>query len=94
MQFIRNLLGEQRRRAVGMLMGYVEVEVYPHLSPAARRELRAQVMRAIDGYHVVVLDILKSSIDDGTSVLNQEFLTLLAELRNDIASLRTEDESG
>ena len=91
MQFVRNLLTEQRRRAVGMLMGYVEAEVYPHLSTPVRRELRAQIIKAIDGYHVVVLDVLKSSINDG-SVVNEEFVELIAGLRGAIVDLRTEME--
>jgi hypothetical protein len=64
-EFVRNLLIEQRKRLTGTLMKYLEVNVYPTLSPKQRTELRDKVLAAIGAYHDTCLDILKASVDDG-----------------------------
>lgn len=81
MQFVRNLLIEQRRRTVGTLMTHIEEKVYPRLPAAERQALRERVLSSVNAYHDVCLDILKSSVNDG-SVVNEEALTLLAEIHN------------
>lgn len=79
MQFIKNLLAEQRKRALGTIMRHVEVKVYPKLTQAERDELRAKIMGALGQYHDTTLDILKSSVDEG-GVVNEEALGILRRL--------------
>lgn len=76
MQFVRRLLGEQRKRAVASILSAIEAKT--DLPEAERRELRNQVLAAINQYHDTALDILKSSVDDGSQV-NPEALRLIAE---------------
>ena len=90
MSFVRNMLIEQRKRLVGTLMRYIEHEVYPKLNETERRELRKRVLTAVDSYHDVCLDMLKASVDDGSSVLNDEAARLLARLNTEVSSLRNQ----
>lgn len=85
MEFVRNLLIEQRRRAVGTLMGYIEANVAAKLDRQQNKELRDQVLRTIGAYHDVCLDVLKSSVNDG-SVVNEEALRLLGEIHQQVTS--------
>jgi hypothetical protein len=89
MQFIKNLLNEQRKRAVGNLMRHIETKVYPHLPPAECADLRAKVIGALGQYHDTCLDIVKASVADG-SVLNDEALVVLARMEGALADLRRE----
>ena len=79
MSFVKNLLIEQRRRTVGALMGHIEEKVYSRLTPPERKELRDKVLQTVNAYHDICLDILKSSVNDG-SVVNEQALELLAEI--------------
>lgn len=85
-QFIRNLMGETRKRAVGSLMSYIERDVYPVLNEHQRRELRTRVLAAITQYHDVTLDVLRSSVNDGSAV-NEEALVILARLDANVRAL-------
>lgn len=87
MEFAKNLLNEQRRRMVGSLMAYIEHNVYEHLSPAARVELRGKVLSSVSAYHDVCLDMLKASVQDGTTG-NDEALQLIHSMRADLRALR------
>lgn len=78
MEFVRRLLGEQRKRAVASVMSAIESRVNGRLSPDEMAELRKQVLAALNAYHDTSLDILKSSVDTGTQV-NEEALRLIAD---------------
>lgn len=86
MNFVRNMLNEQRRRVVGSLMQYFEANVYEHLTPAQQKELRGRVIASIGQYHDVCLDMLKASVNDGT-VMNDEAARLLARLNTEVGRL-------
>jgi hypothetical protein len=88
MQFVRNMLNEQRRRAVGTLMQYLEINIFPRLTEAEQRELRGKVIGAVGQYHDVCLDMLKASVNDGT-VVNVEALRLISELNTRLSQERT-----
>jgi hypothetical protein len=90
MSFVRNLLNEQRRRAVGSLMQYLEGNVYKHLTDQERKELRSRVIASIGAYHDVCLDMLKASVNDGT-VMNDEAARLLASLNGKVDRLIRDD---
>lgn len=92
MQFVRNLLAEQRKRLVGTLMQHIEVNVYPHLPEPERRELRKKVLAATSTYHDICLDMVKASVSDG-SVVNDEALAMLARINAEVHALRREGKS-
>lgn len=81
--FARNMAIEQRRRLVGALMEHFEKKVAPTIPLAQRNAVaqafREKVMASVGQYHDVVLDMLKSTVDDGT-VVNDEALVLLREI--------------
>lgn len=78
-QFARDLVVEQRRRLIGNLMAYCEREVFPKLTEAERKALREKVQQAVGGYHELVLDMLKVTINDGMLV-NDQALRLLEDI--------------
>jgi hypothetical protein len=80
-------MNEQRKRAVGAVMTYVEREVYPHLDERQRRDLRNRILAAISQYHDTAIDVLKASIDDG-SLVNKDALDALARMDANLALLR------
>lgn len=86
MQFVRNMLAEQRKRMVGTLMQHIEREVYPHLDPSSQVRLRKVVLSSTSAYHDMCLDMLKASVSDGT-VINDEAARLLARLNNEVQQM-------
>lgn len=92
MQFVRNMLAEQRKRLVGTLMQHIEAHVYPHLPEREQRELRKKVLSATSTYHDICLDMLKASVSDG-AVINEEALRLLERLNAEVHALGKEVRS-
>jgi hypothetical protein len=90
-QFIRNLMGETRKRAIGTLMTFIEKEIYPSLNARQQRDLRQRVLASITQYHDVTLDVLRSSVTDGSAV-NDEALTVLARMDANLRTLARERE--
>lgn len=89
MQFVRNVLNEQRRRLTGTLMQYLEQNVYQHLTDPQRKELRSRVIGAIGQYHDTCLDMLKASVVDGT-LINEDAAAIMARLDSNVSALRRE----
>lgn len=92
-EFVRNMLIEQRKRAVGGLMQYIEKNVYHRLHPSERDDLRAKVLESIGVYHDLCLDMLKASVSDG-SVVNEEAIVAMAELHAEVRALRKDLHRG
>lgn len=88
-QFVNNLMAQQRKRAVGTLMSYVERDIYPHLPQIQAKELREKVLAVIGAYHEVTLDVLKSAVDDGTAV-NDDALAILSRMDGNLRALAQE----
>lgn len=76
----RRLVMEQRRRAIGTIMGAIEELAYPKLSQAEQRTLRQHVLNGMGAYHDFVLDVLKVKHDD--MVQNEETLRLLRDIHS------------
>lgn len=85
-EFARSLAGKQRDRLVGTLLGYLEKEIYPSLTPAKCKEVRERVLAATGVYHDFVLDCLRASTGSG-GVTNEEALRLLHAIHSGQASL-------
>lgn len=93
-QFVRNLMGETRKRAIGTLMTFIEKEIYPSLDTRQQRDLRQRVLASITQYHDVTLDVLRSSVSDGSAV-NDEALRTLARMDANLRTLaRERDDHG
>lgn len=90
-QFVRNLMGETRKRAIGSLMTYIEREVYPSLNERQQKDLRQRVLACITQYHEVTLDVLRSSINDGAAV-NEDALVILTRMEGKLTALGREDK--
>ena len=74
-QFVRNLLSQQRKRAVASIMSAVEhADIVEEDLPAVRKA----VLQAINQYHDTTLDIVKSSVDTGM-VTNEVALQAIVE---------------
>lgn len=78
-EFVRKVLTERRKRAVGTIMGFAERRLYSKLTHADQEALREHVLSAIGGYHDVALDLLSASVDDG-GMVNEEALRKLDQL--------------
>lgn len=82
-EFVRNMAIEQRRRLVAGVMEHFEKKVAPAIPLGVRnqvaKDFREKVMSAVGQYHDVVLDMLKSSVVDG-SVMNEEALGLIRDI--------------
>lgn len=89
MSFVQNFLAERRRRALGQIMGHIEREVFPHLPAKDQDRLRARVRGSLTEYHESVVDLVKSSVNDGT-VANEEALRVLARVDSHLAEQRAE----
>lgn len=76
----RRLVMEQRKRAVGTIMGAVENLAHPHMPHKDRQALRLAILNGIGAYHDFVLDVLKVKGDD--MVQNEETLRVLRELHH------------
>lgn len=87
MHFVRRLLAEQRKRAVASILSAIEAKGLPD---ADQRELRSQILAAINQYHDTTLDILKSSVNDGSQV-NEEALRLIAEFNRRVHEMKRSD---
>ncbi len=83
-ELARNMMIERRKRLVGGLLDYMERNVYRHLTPDERTELRKKVIADVGSYHDVCLDLLKASVNDGT-LINEEAITAINELNRRLA---------
>jgi len=86
-EFIKNLLTEQRKRLVGSIMSHAEANLYPQMTRPQQEAFREKVLSSVGAYHDTVLDILKSSVDDGT-IVNEEALRLLALIHSAVTKER------
>lgn len=76
---VRKLVGEQRRRMIAALLGFVEGEPwYSKLSPQEKSLLRETVLRVTTNYHEFILDVLKVSKDD--VLYNERALELIQQV--------------
>lgn len=92
-EFVRNLLTEQRKRLAAALLVYLEQNVYPKLSRPEQEALRSKVLAAVGAYHDTCLDIIKASVDDGSTAQNQLAIEVRA-LTGQLSTFLEEASSG
>lgn len=81
--FVKNLLAESRKRMVGSLMSYLEINVYPVLSHQEQQDLRTKVLNSVGAYHDACLDMIKASVNDG-SITNEYLLDQIYDMFEDL----------
>lgn len=85
-EMVKDLLAKRRDRSIAIIMGTAERELYPSVpSLDVRASYRKVVLDQINDFYDLALDVLRS-LDDGTVILNQEYLDKLDriyELLND-----------
>lgn len=89
MQYVRNLLNEQRRRCVGSLMAYLEANIYNRLTEREQKEVRQRVLAVVGQYHDICLDMVKASVNEG-ALMNDDAAALLHRLSGEVSKLRRE----
>jgi hypothetical protein len=83
------IVGEQRKRLIGAILGHAEREIYPSLTVAQQQAFRAKVLGAIGSFSDFVIDVLR-----GTSQgqwVNDDAMRLLAEISAQVTNLARED---
>jgi hypothetical protein len=74
---MKRLIAEQRRRCVATILGSAETSGWwDRLSKDDQLDLRDDVLKGINTFYELVLDVIKVS-DDGTSVVNSYAVDLL-----------------
>lgn len=74
---VKDFLKARRDRALGSILGFVEREIYPKLTPQEKIAFRNVVLDSLNSYHDSVLDLVKS--ENGT-VRNEELVGMLERL--------------
>lgn len=74
------LLSSSHKRLVASIMRHIEREVYPHLNPVERTQLREVVVRAAGAYHDTALDCLKATSPGEGEVTNEHILDLVEQM--------------
>lgn len=85
-EMVKELLAKRRDRSIAIILGTKEREMDRFLPPEVSVTFRKVVLDQINDFYDLALDVLRS-LDDGTVILNQEYLTKLDEIhqwvRND-----------
>ena len=85
---VRGLLSERRRRAVADTLGSLErSEIWDKMSKDEQERVRQTVRRAVNGYHELVIDLLKV-MNDGTSMVNDQAVAMIADVHRDMMARR------
>ena len=85
---VRNMLGEQRKRLVASILGFMESEDWwGELHDDEREQLRAKVRGAIGVYHDVTLDLLKATLGGSQVLMSEDALRLLQSTHDGLVDL-------
>lgn len=83
---VTNLLQERRSRLVAATMGTIERSpAWARLTREERLDLREDVIDAVNGYHDVVLDLMKV-LSDGHSLINDQAVEMIRDVHTAVAS--------
>jgi hypothetical protein len=83
--FTRSLLQERRSRTVAAVMGSLEKSAaWPRLSRDEKSDTRDVVFASINGYHELVLDLVKV-FSDGQVMINEQAVQMIKDLHDDLA---------
>lgn len=81
---VTELVGEQRRRLVGSILGFMEREIYPDLTPLQQAQVRKKVLTSVGVFSDFTLDCIRAC--NKGWVVNEEALRLLHQINAQTAS--------
>jgi hypothetical protein len=84
-EFIRRMLLNQRKRVVGSIMNHAEGSFWDKLSPQERAAFRQVVLQSVGVYHDTCLDMVKSSVDDGSTIVNEEAMRMIEDIHSKVS---------
>lgn len=85
-----DVVSRQRRRLIASILGYAEREFYPDLTAEQQAGFRAKVLGSVGVFADLMIDMLRSA-NEGYWI-NDEAMTLLADINSQIQNLRAPDE--
>lgn len=84
-EFIRRMLLNQRKRVVGSIMNHAESAFWEKLTPQERTAFRQIVLQSVGAYHDTCLDMVKSSVDDGSLIVNEEAMRMIEDIHRTVS---------
>lgn len=85
--YVRRLMGQQRRRLVATMMTSCEGSTWwPKLTPVEQREFKELLQRSIGIYHDFMLDVVQVGGDD--EIRGEAALAMLESIRQGVASMQ------
>jgi hypothetical protein len=82
------IIGEQRKRLVGTILGHAEREFYADLTVEQQHAFRIKVLVAAGSFSDFLIDVVRG-VSQGTWV-NDEVIGLLAEINNQVRNLQAD----
>lgn len=83
------IVGEQRKRLVGAILGHAEREFYADLTDEQQKAFRAKVLTSASSFSDFVIDVVRG-VSQGSWV-NDEAMRLLAEINTQVRNIARED---
>lgn len=83
------IVGEQRRRLVGAILGHAEREFYADLTPVQQQAFRAKVLASVGSFGDFVIDVVRG-ISQG-SYVNDEVIKMFAEINSQLRNMQPGD---
>lgn len=84
-QALKEFVDRRCTRSVAIIMGVSEREIFPALTPAQQRKLRAVVRDTLYDFRTVVTDLLEG-LDTGEVVLNELWLEKLEQIHRAVVA--------
>jgi hypothetical protein len=79
------IIGEQRKRLIGAVLGHAEREMYPDLTEEQQRAFRAKVLQSAGAFSDFVIDVVRG-VSQGV-YLNEEAMRLLADINAQVRNI-------
>ena len=79
------IIGEQRKRLVGAILGHAEREIYADLTEEQQRAFRAKVLTSASVFSDFVIDVVRG-ISQGMYV-NEDAMRMLAEINAQVRNI-------
>jgi len=84
------IVGEQRKRLVGAVLGHAEREFYADLTVEQQKAFRAKVLTSASAFSDFVIDVVRG-ISQGMYV-NEDAMRMLAEINAQVRNIATPRE--
>lgn len=78
---VEEFLSRRLKKTIAEILGSKERDLDPYVPEELSRQFRKTVLDSLNRYHDVVVDAV-DMVDTGTIVINEEYLTVLEDLRD------------